>query len=143
MRKKKFNRRLKDKNAGYFKVGNMVFKDLREAEMYCWEKNLDVDEHIKSGTPAILLESLNICRTVLPVLDRMEDQIGILYREKYKEKSRRAKEYRETIGKRDLLKEYKQEQLIRSIALLEGIWLVREIVNKEKTKYQKILSGVK
>ena len=53
----KYNRRIKNKNIGYFIVRGRVFNTLHQAEEYCRENGLDLDEEILSENADILKEA--------------------------------------------------------------------------------------
>ncbi len=139
----KYNRKIKNKNIRYCLVGKRVFNRLRAAEEYCEKHNLDVDENILSENPKILEEAKNICRTILPILHDMKKELQDVYDEQANIYHRKVDDFKEAETKRDLLRDYKREQMQRALGILEGISMVRGVIDKQIQVHEqvKILHG--
>lgn len=127
----KYNRRIKNKNIRYFLVGKRVFNSLRAAEVFCNENNLDVDDCILSEDKDVLEAAKKICFNVLPLLEDVKVELKEVYDEQQKIYHRKVNEFKEAETKRDLLRDYKREQMQRAIGVLEGMHLVMGIIDKQ------------
>jgi hypothetical protein len=133
------NRRIKNKNIGYFLVEKRVFTEISCAEKYCDKKGLDVDEHIQSESKEVLNQVKRIAHDVLPVLYDTREQCSKHFESQLEKAHRLSKEYQEALTKRDLLREYKKEQSIRQLGILDGITIFQNIVTKHIEVHEKII----
>lgn len=127
----KYNKRIKNKNIGYCLVGERVFNSLRVAEIYCNDNNLDVNDCILSENKDVLDEAKKICFYVLPILQDMEKEFQGIYDEQEKIYYRKVAEFKEAETKRDLLRDYKREQMQRAMGVLEGISMIKNVIGKQ------------
>lgn len=127
----KYNKRIKNKNIGYCLVGKRVFNRLRAAEVFCNENNLDVNECILSEDMEVLAAAKEICFDVLPLLTDMKIELQEAYDEQQKTYHRKVDDFKEAETKRDLLRDYKREQMQRAIGVLEGMHLVMGVIDKQ------------
>lgn len=127
----KYNKRIKNKNIGYFLVGKRVFNSLRKAEQYCEINKLDVDDCILSEDTGVLMTAKDVCNDVLPLLYDINNIIQEVYEKQHKDFERKAKEYNESKEVRDLLRDLKKEYMSRSLGVLDGIHMIRRIINEQ------------
>jgi len=107
----KYNRKIKNKNIRYCLVGKKVFNRLRAAEVFCNENNLDVGENILSENKDVLEAAKQICFYVLPILHDMKKELQDVYDEQANIYHRKVDDFKEAETKRDLLRDYYQEQI--------------------------------
>lgn len=134
----KYNRKIKNKNIGYFLVNRKVFSSLRKAEQYCDKNNLDVDEYIRSESPDVLKEAKEICLDVLPLLRDIKESIQEEYDNQLVVYNRAVNEYKESETKRDLLRGYKEQHMRESLGELRGIARVIGIIDEQIENHQKV-----
>jgi len=139
MRFMSFNKRIKNKNIGYFLVGKRVFTELHAAENYCDKKGLDVDEYIQSENKEVLDQVKGIAHDVLPVLYDIREQCSKCFELQLKKANRLSEEYQESLTKRDLLREYKKEQFIRQQGVLDGITMFQNTITKQIEVHERIV----
>lgn len=120
-------------------VNKRVFNTLHKAEEYCEKHKLDVDENILSENPEVLEEAKNICRTVLPLLHDMKESLQVIYDQQAEIFHKKAAAYEESKTKRDLLREYKNEQSHRALGILEGILMVRNTIDRQIEIHERII----
>lgn len=133
-----FNRKIKNKNIGYFLVNRRVFSSLRKAEQYCDKNNLDVDDCIRSENPDVLKEAKSICLDVLPLLRDMKESIREEYDKQVEVYHRRVDEFKESETKRDLLRGYKENQMHEALGVLHGIGVVQSIIDSQIENHEKV-----
>lgn len=127
----KYNKKIKNKNIGYFLVGKRVFNSLRKAEQHCETNKLDVDDCILSEDNGVLMTAKDVCNDVLPLLYDINNIIQEVYEKQHKDFKRKVKEYNESKEVRDLLRDLKKEYMSRSHGVLDGIHMIREIINEQ------------
>lgn len=134
----KYNRKIKNKNIGYFLVNRKVFSSLKKAEQYCDKNNLDVDEYIRSESPDVLKEAKEICLDVLPLLRDIKESIQEEYDNQLVVYNRAVNEFKESETKRDLLRGYKEQHMRESLGELRGIARVIGIIDEQIENHQKV-----
>jgi len=134
----KYNRKIKNKNIGYFLVNRRVFSSLRKAEQYCDNNNLDVDECIRSESPDVLKEAKEICLDVLPLLRDIKESIQEEYDKQREVYHKAVDEFKESETKRDLLRGYKEQQMREALGELRGISKVIEIIDEQIQNHEKV-----
>lgn len=127
----KYNRKIKNKNIGYFLVNRRVFSSLRKAEQFCDKNNMDVDECILSESADVLKEVKEICLDVIPLLCDIKQSIQEEYDKKREVFNKAVDEFKESETKRDLLRGYKEQQVHECIGELRGISKVIEILDEQ------------
>lgn len=135
-----FNKKIKNKNIGYFLVKRRVFNKLSQAELYCGKHNLDVNDHIRSESPEIFEQAKEICHNVLPVLYEIREQISNAWDKEAEAYRKKIADYKESLTKRDLLRDYKHEQVHKHLGVLNGIADVREIINRQIEVHREVKS---
>ncbi len=134
----RYNRKIKNKNIGYFLVNRKVFSSLRKAEQYCDKNNLDVDECILSESADVLNEVKEICLDVLPLLRDIRQSIQEEYDKQREVFNKAVDEFKESETKRDLLRGYKEQQVHEGIGELRGISKVIEIINEQIQVHEQV-----
>jgi len=134
----KYNRKIKNKNIGYFLVNRRVFSSLRKAEQYCDKNNLDVDEYIRSESPDVLKEAKEVCLDVLPLLRDIKESIQEEYDKKREVYHRAVEEFKESETKRDLLRGYKEQHMREALGELRGISAVQSIIDNQIENHEKV-----
>jgi len=134
-----YNTKIKNKNIGYFLVNKRVFNTLYKAELYCDKHGFDVNEFIRSENPEVLSEAKEICRNVLPLLYDIKESIRKLHDEQLEQVRKKIDELNESKTKRDLLYDYKNEQVHKALGVIEGISMILNIVNEEIENHKKVI----
>ena len=67
-------------------------------------------------------------KNVLSLLRDMEKNFQAIYDEQEKIYYIKLNEYKEAEAKRDLLRDYKREQMIRAMGVLEGISMINNVI---------------
>lgn len=119
---------IKNVNCGYALVENMIFSSIRDAEVYCNSKGIDVGR-IKYDDRDVLNECKMIAGVTLPLLEEIKEHIN---RELYSARD----SFNKTVRARDEEKNRNQigwdmmsEELInRAIGTLEGIYRCLDIL---------------
>lgn len=134
----KYNRKIKNKNIGYFLVNRRVFSSLRKAEQYCGKNNLDVDDCIRSENPDVLKEAKEICLDVLPLLRDIKESIQEEYENQLVVYSKAVDEFKESETKRDLLRGYKEQHMRELMGELRGISRIIEIIHEQIQVHEQV-----
>lgn len=122
-----------------FLVNKRVFNTLYKAELYCDKHGFDVNEFIRSENPEVLSEAKGICRNVLPLLYDIKESIRKLHDEQLEQVRKKIDELNESKTKRDLLYDYKNEQIHKALGVIEGISMILNIVNEEIENHKKVI----
>ena len=107
--------------------------------MYCDKHGFDVNEFIRSENPEVLSEAKEICRNVLPLLYDIKESIRKLHDEQLEQVRKKIDELNESKTKRDLLYDYKNEQVHKALGVIEGISMILNIVNEEIENHKKVI----
>ena len=134
----RYNRKIKNKNIGYFLVNRKVFSSLRKAEQYCDKNNLDVDECILSESADVLNEVKEISLDVLPLLRDIRQSIQEEYDKQREVFNKAVDEFKESETKRDLLRGYKEQQVHEGIGELRGISKVIGIIDEQIQVHEQV-----
>lgn len=134
----KYNRKIKNKNMGYFLVNRKVFSSLRKAEQYCDKNKLDPDDYIRSESPDVLKEAKEICLDVLPLLHDIKESIQEEYDNQLVEYNRAVNVYKGSEIKCDLMRGYKEQYMRESLGELRGIAKGIEIIDEQIENHQKV-----
>lgn len=134
----KYNRKIKNKNIGYFLVNRRVFSSLRKAEQFCDKNNMDVDECILSESADVLKEAKEICLDVIPLLRDIKESVQEEYDKQREVYHKAVDEFKESETKRDLLRGYKEQQVHKGIGELRGISKVIEILDEQIQVHEQV-----
>jgi len=135
----KYNRRIKNKNIGYFIVRGRVFNTLHQAEEYCRENGLDLDEEILSENADVLKEAKAISRSALPILKNLQKRYDNEYQKQCSDYDRKIKEYKDSLNVRDLLRGLKYEHAIEQLGVLKGMHILSKHIRQEIEILESIL----
>lgn len=117
-------------NCRNIKVGRRVFKTVREAELYCAAKDLDVDlvtEH--EDTTEFINQVMEIARIQNTILKDILSTIDQALEDNRKEIDRRVKRRDDAMSTRDLLRDYYKDQVAEAVHTGSGISQARTIVS--------------
>ena len=135
----KYNRRIKNKNIGYFIVKGKVFNSLHQAEEYCRENNLDLNDEILSENDDILKQAKVISRNNLPLLYSIKEYQYKQIAEESQVYDKRVKEYKESLKCRDLDRELKHRYMIEQLGVMHGMQKMRGLIQSEIEVMESIL----
>lgn len=127
----KYSKKFKDNvNLPYAKVGRRVFRSLFDAETYCTEHDLNVDqaieygdsEELKSEVQKIALYQKAILSGALDALEKHKEQLN-------KELQFAVNDRDRAEENRDLLIGYYKERVAECVAKLQGVYDALKIVH--------------
>jgi len=134
----KYNRKIKNKNIGYFLVNRRVFSSLRQAEEFCDNKNLDVDYYILSESADVLKEAKEICLDVIPLLRDIKESIQEKYDTQREVFSKAVDEFKKSEQERDMLRDYKEQRMRELMGELRGISAVIGIIDEQIQVHEQV-----
>jgi len=135
----KYNRKIKNKNIGYFIVRGRVFNTLHQAEEYCRENGLDLNEEILSENADVLKEAKAISRSALPILKNLQKRYDNEIQKQRSDYDRKIKEYKDSLNVVDPFRELKHEYAIEQLGVLEGMHILSKHIRQEIEILESIL----
>jgi hypothetical protein len=125
-----FNNKIKNKNIGYFLIGGMAFSSLRKAEGYCHTMGYDVNK-IMSEDEDVFNECRDIAHSNLRLLTLQRRNMDATREELLSKANKSAEAYEESIPRRDLLREWKNDVAREDLGVLMGFDLAMRIADEQ------------